>query len=102
MKNLTNTEVKEKPNFIHSSLNTNVIFTWENFVYFYLIVEKENEQLRKLRAEIEDVGQILAVTIHRTDKLKNDFHILHPLIRVHIVDEHTGEYLLKQTKYVQK
>ncbi|XP_052095753.1 jouberin-like isoform X1 [Mytilus californianus] len=61
-------------------------------------IEKENEQRRKQRAEIEDVGQVLSVTIHRTDKLKNDFHILHPLVRVHIVDENTGEYLLKQTK----
>ncbi|XP_046556867.1 LOW QUALITY PROTEIN: jouberin-like [Haliotis rubra] len=46
--------------------------------------------------DVEDRGQILGLTIHRTDKLKNDFHILHPMIRVHMVDESTGTYLKKQ------
>ncbi|XP_067677966.1 jouberin-like [Haliotis asinina] len=46
--------------------------------------------------DIEDKGQILGLTVHRTDKLKNDFHILHPMIRVHMVDESTGTYLKKQ------
>ncbi|KAK3089926.1 hypothetical protein FSP39_007688 [Pinctada imbricata] len=56
--------------------------------------EAEAEEAR----EIEDEGQILAVTIHRTDKLKNDFHIMHPMVRVHIVNEETGELLEKQHK----
>ncbi|ESO98402.1 hypothetical protein LOTGIDRAFT_62094, partial [Lottia gigantea] len=46
--------------------------------------------------EIEDEGKILAVMIHRTDKLKNNFYIQHPLVRVHIVDQITGHYLVKQ------
>ncbi|XP_064605140.1 jouberin-like [Liolophura sinensis] len=46
--------------------------------------------------DVEDDGRILAVTIHRTDKLKNDFYILHPLVRVHVVNEKTGNYLRKQ------
>lgn len=46
--------------------------------------------------DVEDDGRILAVTIHRTDKLKNDFYILHPLVRVHVVNERTGNYLRKQ------
>lgn len=49
--------------------------------------------------EVEDEGKILSVTIHRTDKLKNDFYILHPLVRVHVVDESTGKYLSKQHRY---
>ena len=49
--------------------------------------------------DVEDEGRILAVTIHRTDKLKNDFFIMHPMVRVHIFDEHTGKYLPKQHKY---
>ncbi|KAK6171988.1 hypothetical protein SNE40_018397 [Patella caerulea] len=48
--------------------------------------------------EIQDEGKILAVTIHRTDKLKNNFNIMHPLVRVHIVDLNTGNYVLKQHK----
>ncbi|KAL4236261.1 Jouberin [Mactra antiquata] len=46
--------------------------------------------------DVEDEGRILAVTIHRTDKLKNDFYIAHPMVRVHVLDELTGKYLPKQ------
>ena len=48
--------------------------------------------------DVEDDGRIMAVTIHRTDKLKNDFFIMHPMVRVHIVDQDTGKYLTKQHK----
>ncbi|XP_062592731.1 jouberin-like isoform X1 [Saccostrea cucullata] len=60
--------------------------------------EAELERRREERMKVEDEGEVLSVTIHRTDKLKNDFHILHPLVRVHIVDEETGTYLHKQHK----
>nr|XP_022332539.1 jouberin-like isoform X2 [Crassostrea virginica] len=58
--------------------------------------EAELQRLREETLKVEDEGEILSVTVHRTDKLKNDFHILHPLVRVHIVDETTGTYLQKQ------
>ena len=48
--------------------------------------------------DVEDDGRIMAVTIHRTDKLKNDFFIMHPMVRVHIVDQDSGKYLSKQHK----
>jgi hypothetical protein len=60
----------------------------------------EEEEAGPSGMEAEDEGRILAVTIHRTDKLKNDFYIMHPMVRVHIVDELTGKYLPKQHKYV--
>ncbi|XP_059177795.1 jouberin-like isoform X2 [Physella acuta] len=46
--------------------------------------------------DIEDMGEVMALMIHRTDKLKNDFHILHPVIRVHVINEETGNYIPKQ------
>ncbi|CAG5116451.1 unnamed protein product, partial [Candidula unifasciata] len=46
--------------------------------------------------EIEDHGEVLALMIHRTDKLKSDFRILHPVVRVHVVNEETGQYIQKQ------
>ncbi|XP_076440565.1 jouberin-like [Babylonia areolata] len=58
-------------------------------------VEDEEE---RVVAEAPDDGEVLAVMVHRTDKLKNDFNILHPVVRVHIVDESTGQYLPKQHK----
>lgn len=48
--------------------------------------------------DVEDDGRILGLTIHRTDKLKTDFHIAHPVVRVHVVDIDTGNYLKKQQK----
>jgi len=48
--------------------------------------------------EVDDDGRILACTVHRTDKLKNDFFIMHPMVRVHVFDENTGRYLTKQHK----
>lgn len=56
------------------------------------------EQEMEPPAEAEDHGEVLALVVHRTDKLKNDFNILHPVVRVHLVDEATGQYLPKQHK----
>ncbi|CAH1775536.1 unnamed protein product, partial [Owenia fusiformis] len=48
--------------------------------------------------ELEDTDRILGLIVHRTDKLKTDFFIAHPLVRIHIVDADTGAYLEKYTK----
>ena len=64
----------------------------------FVVLTQEEEERRKQREAIEDEGQILSVMVHRTDKLKNDFHIQHPLVRVHVIDEDTGKYLPKQSK----
>ena len=45
-----------------------------------------------------DNNQILQVTVHRTDKLKSDLYIIHPVVRISIVDTETGKCLKKQTK----
>ena len=58
---------------------------------------QEDEELPS-GMDVEDDGRIMAVTIHRTDKLKNDFYIMHPMVRVHILDQDTGKYLVKQHK----
>ena len=60
------------------------------------------------KPEIGDEGRIVGLTIHRTDKLKTDFYISHPLVRIHVVDLATGQYLKKQhtgravTSYYEK
>ncbi|GFO18892.1 abelson helper integration site 1 [Plakobranchus ocellatus] len=59
--------------------------------------EEEIEAADKIDpSKIEDLGEVMALMVHRTDKLKNDFRILHPLVRVHVVNEETGEYIPKQ------
>ncbi|XP_074640564.1 jouberin-like isoform X2 [Tubulanus polymorphus] len=46
---------------------------------------------------IPDEGKVLGVNIHRTDKLKTDLSVSHPLVRVHVVNSETGTYLPKQS-----
>lgn len=46
--------------------------------------------------EIPDDGCVIGLTVHRTDKLKMDFWIAHPLVRISFVDLDTGKLLLKQ------
>jgi jouberin len=57
-----------------------------------------DEPATMLATAAADNDRILQVTIHRTDKLKADFYIAHPLIRVHIIDLDTGACLKKQQK----
>ena len=72
------------------------------YVFYFLEIEEKEKEVTEdpiqTVPDIPDDGDILAVTIHRTDKLKNDYHISHPLVRVHIVNEDTGQYLSKQNR----
>lgn len=42
-----------------------------------------------------DDDLVMGVYIHRTDRLKSDFMICHPMVKIHVVDEHTGQYVKK-------
>ncbi|XP_010963915.1 jouberin isoform X4 [Camelus ferus] len=42
-----------------------------------------------------DDDLVLGVYIHRTDRLKSDFMISHPMVKIHVVDENTGQYVKK-------
>ncbi|XP_005361015.1 jouberin isoform X1 [Microtus ochrogaster] len=42
-----------------------------------------------------DDDLVMGVYIHRTDRLKADFMISHPMVKIHVVDEHTGQYVKK-------
>nr|XP_006825179.1 PREDICTED: jouberin-like [Saccoglossus kowalevskii] len=45
-----------------------------------------------------DDGTVLGINIHRTDSLKTDLYLTHPVVRVHLVDLETGKHVTKQTK----
>lgn len=45
-----------------------------------------------------DDGFILSVTVHRADNLKPDLCISHPMVRVHVVDLETGQYVKKSDR----
>ncbi|XP_008063631.1 jouberin isoform X2 [Carlito syrichta] len=42
-----------------------------------------------------DDDLVLGVCIHRTDRLKSDFMISHPMVKIHVVDENNGQYVKK-------
>ncbi|XP_038155470.1 jouberin [Cyprinodon tularosa] len=43
-----------------------------------------------------DDSLVLGVFIHRTDRLMTDLLISHPMVKIHIVDENTGQYVKKE------
>ncbi|XP_068608243.1 jouberin [Brachionichthys hirsutus] len=43
-----------------------------------------------------DDSLVLGVNVHRTDRLKNDMLISHPMVKIHVVDEITGQYVKKE------
>ncbi|XP_061551819.1 jouberin isoform X2 [Phycodurus eques] len=47
----------------------------------------------------ENDGLVLGVYVHRTDGLKTDLRISHPMVKVHVVDDVTGQYFKKQDSH---
>ncbi|KAM6917304.1 jouberin isoform 2-T2 [Lycodopsis pacificus] len=43
-----------------------------------------------------DDSLVLGVFVHRTDRLKTDLLISHPMVKIHVVDENTGQYVKKE------
>uniref|UniRef100_A0A096M0A5 Abelson helper integration site 1 n=1 Tax=Poecilia formosa TaxID=48698 RepID=A0A096M0A5_POEFO len=56
-------------------------------------IEAETEERDK---QMFDDGLVLGVFVHRTDRLKTDLLISHPMVKIHIVDELTGKYVRKE------
>ncbi|XP_069831088.1 jouberin isoform X2 [Dendropsophus ebraccatus] len=44
-----------------------------------------------------DPSLVLGVYVHRSDKLKIDLLVSRPLVKVHVIDQKTGEYVKKET-----
>uniref|UniRef100_A0A8C0H9H7 Abelson helper integration site 1 n=1 Tax=Chelonoidis abingdonii TaxID=106734 RepID=A0A8C0H9H7_CHEAB len=43
-----------------------------------------------------DDSLVLGVYIHRTDRLKTDLMVSHPMVKIHVVDQRTGLYVKKE------
>ncbi|KAM3871163.1 jouberin [Diretmus argenteus] len=70
--------------------------------------KKKRRQVHKEDSETEvDVPQkptfddslVLGVYVHRTDRLKTDLQISHPMVKIHVVDEITGQYVKKEDSH---
>lgn len=57
--------------------------------------EVTNEDSPVYPKSLLDDGLVLGVYIHRTDRLKSDLMISHPMVKIHVVDEKTGQYVKK-------
>ncbi|KAJ0008677.1 hypothetical protein NQD34_016092 [Periophthalmus magnuspinnatus] len=62
------------------------------------VAEEENaiEATEEPQRPAFDDSLVLGVYIHRTDRLKTDLLISHPMVKVHVVDEITGQYVKKE------
>lgn len=41
---------------------------------------------------------MLGVFVHRSDPLRTDLLISHPMVKIHVVDERTGQYVKKDDR----
>lgn len=55
---------------------------------------------RALEKKRQDDGHVMCIVVHKADRLKTDLRINHPLVRVHVLDVNTGEYVKKCSRYV--
>ncbi|XP_024121319.1 jouberin isoform X2 [Oryzias melastigma] len=46
----------------------------------------------------EEDGLVLGVFVHRSDPLRTDLLISHPMVKIHVVDERTGQYVKKDDR----
>ncbi|XP_028294336.1 jouberin isoform X2 [Gouania willdenowi] len=67
--------------------------------------KKKSKHMVKEETEVEpeasqrpvfDDSLVLGVYIHRTDRLRTDLMISHPMVKIHVVDERTGQYVKKE------
>ncbi len=65
-----------------------------SFLFVVVVEEEQAEEKRSL-----DDSLVLGVYIHRTDKLKTDLMVSHPMVKVHVVDEVTGQYVKKEDRF---
>ncbi|XP_072545450.1 jouberin isoform X2 [Salminus brasiliensis] len=68
--------------------------------------KKKRKDVEDSQAEVEDSQRrafddnlVLGVYIHRTDRLKTDLLVSHPMVKVHVVDEVTGQYVKKEDSH---
>ncbi|KAG7511232.1 hypothetical protein JOB18_044567 [Solea senegalensis] len=58
--------------------------------------ESETEADAQQKSTCDDDSFVLGVYVHRTDRLKTDLMISHPMVKIHVVDEITGQYVKKE------
>ncbi|KAJ8399446.1 hypothetical protein AAFF_G00411580 [Aldrovandia affinis] len=60
--------------------------------------DSEEETEGPVRPAFDD-SLVLGVYVHRTDRLKTDLMVSHPMVKVHVIDEVTGQYVKKEDSH---
>ncbi|KAM4724374.1 jouberin isoform 2-T2 [Anableps anableps] len=62
----------------------------------HVVKEESESEPEGSEKQTFDDSLVLGVFVHRTDRLKTDLLISHPMVKIHIVDETTGQYVKKE------
>ncbi|KAI4885132.1 hypothetical protein NFI96_020038 [Prochilodus magdalenae] len=62
-------------------------------------VEDTQTEVEASQRRAFDDSLVLGVYVHRTDRLKTDLLVSHPMVKVHVVDEITGQYVKKEDSH---
>lgn len=67
-------------------------------MFVEVIVQNSQTEVDASPSQAFDDNLVLGVYIHRTDRLKTDLLVSHPMVKVHVVDEITGQYVKKEDR----
>ncbi|KAJ3613669.1 hypothetical protein NHX12_019915, partial [Muraenolepis orangiensis] len=59
----------------------------------------DSKNVSEARQPVLDDSLVLGVYVHRTDRLKTDLLLSHPMVKIHVVDELTGQYVKKEDSH---
>lgn len=66
-------------------------------VPIFSVVNEESEREADVpQKPTFDDSLVLGVNVHRTDPLKTDLLVSHPMVKIHVVDDITGQYVKKE------
>lgn len=77
-------------------LQSSLLMIFMFFSHFSVVKEKSETEAEEPQKPTFDDSLVLGVYVHRTDRLKNDLLISHPMVKIHVVDEITGQYVKKE------
>ncbi|XP_048831105.1 jouberin isoform X2 [Brienomyrus brachyistius] len=63
------------------------------------VIEDSEVENKEPPKPVFDDSLVLGVYVHRTDQLKTDLLVSHPMVKVHVIDEVTGKYAKKEDSH---
>lgn len=64
--------------------------------HFSVVKEDSETEAEVPQKPTFDDSLVLGVYVHKTDRLKTDLLISHPMVKIHVIDESTGQYVKKE------